>query len=71
MVAPVLEEISKEYEGKVTVTKLNVDENNQSAAKFSVTSIPTLILFKDGEVVDRTVGAGPKQTYISMISKFL
>lgn len=71
MVAPVLDEISNEYEGKITIAKVNVDENVQVASKYSVTSIPTLILFKDGEVVERTVGAGPKQHYMTILNKHL
>lgn len=61
MVAPILEEISEDYNGKLKVGKLNVDQHGEIAAQFSITSIPTLLLFKNGEVVDQKVGAGSKQ----------
>ncbi|SEQ50184.1 thioredoxin [Faunimonas pinastri] len=60
MIAPHLEEIANELQGKVKIVKLNVDENQQTAAKYGVRSIPTLIMFKDGQAVDMKVGAGPK-----------
>ena len=60
MIAPQLEELSKEFEGKVKIVKLNVDENQQTAIRYGVRSIPTLIMFKGGEPVDMKVGAGPK-----------
>ena len=59
-IAPVLEELSSELQGKVKIVKLNVDENQQTMMKYGVRSIPTLILFKNGEPVDMKVGAGPK-----------
>ena len=60
MVAPVLEEISEEYKGKLKIGKVNVDDQGDLAMKFSVVSIPTLLLFKGGEVVNKQVGAGSK-----------
>ena len=69
MVAPVLDELSEEYTGKIKIAKINVDENPQIASQYSVTSIPTLIIFKDGDLVERTVGAGPKQHYIDILNK--
>jgi thioredoxin 1 len=60
MIGPSLEEISTEMAGKVKITKLNIDENPELAAKFGVRSIPTLMIFKDGEVADIKVGALPK-----------
>jgi thioredoxin 2 len=61
MIAPALEEISKTLNGKVKIVKLNVDENPGTAAKFGIMSIPTLMLFKDGQLASRQVGAAPKQ----------
>jgi thioredoxin 1 len=60
MIAPALEEISKEMEGKVKIVKLNVDENPGTAGQFGVRSIPTLMLFKDGKLASQMVGAKPK-----------
>ncbi len=60
MIGPALEEISKELDGKVKILKLNVDENQQTAIKYGVRSIPTLILFKDGKPASTQVGAAPK-----------
>ena len=60
MIAPALEEISKSLNGKVKIVKLNVDENPSTAAKFGIMSIPTLMLFKDGQLESRQVGAAPK-----------
>ncbi len=68
MIAPSLEEISKEMAGKVKIAKLNIDENPELAAKFGVRSIPTLAMFKDGEVADIKVGAAPKTALTSWIS---
>ena len=68
MIAPSLEEISVEMAGKVKVVKLNIDENPELAAKFGVRSIPTLALFKAGEVADIKVGAAPKSALSSWIS---
>ena len=60
MVAPILDQLSTEYEGKVKITKLDVDANIQTATRFNVRSIPTLLFFKDGKVVDQIIGAVPK-----------
>jgi thioredoxin 1 len=68
MIGPSLEEISREMDGKVKITKLNIDENPELAAKFGVRSIPTLMLFKDGEVADIKVGALPKTALSQWIS---
>ena len=61
MISPALEEISNSLNGKVTILKLNVDENPATAAKYGVMSIPTLMLFKGGQLASRQVGAAPKQ----------
>ncbi len=68
MIAPALEEISSELAGKVKIAKLNIDENQELAAQFGVRSIPTLMLFKGGEVADMKVGAAPKTALSSWIS---
>ncbi|MCB5202162.1 thioredoxin [Neorhizobium sp. T786] len=68
MIGPHLEEISNELAGKVKVVKLNIDENPELAAKFGVRSIPTLAMFKDGEVADIKVGAAPKTALSAWIS---
>jgi thioredoxin 1 len=60
MIAPVVEEIAKEYDGKLKVGKVDVDANQQYAAKYGIRSIPTLLIFKDGKVVDQIIGAVPK-----------
>ncbi|MCX5767168.1 MAG: thioredoxin [Gemmatimonadetes bacterium] len=60
MIAPILDQLSVEYAGKVKVTKLDVDNNQATSTKFNVRSIPTLLFFKDGQLVDQVVGAVPK-----------
>ena len=61
MIAPALEEISGSLGAKVKIVKLNVDENPQTAAKYGIQSIPTLMIFKDGQLASRQIGAAPKQ----------
>ena len=61
MVAPVLDELAAEARGRYRIAKLNIDENPRTAAQYSIRSIPTMLVFKDGAVVDRIVGAQPKQ----------
>lgn len=58
--APVIEELAKEYDGRVKVAKVNVDENQSLATRFKIMSIPTLLMFKGGQVVDQVVGFTPK-----------
>jgi thioredoxin 1 len=60
MVAPVVEELSKDYDGKAVVGKLDVDNNPNISAKYGIRNIPTLLVFKNGEIVDKHVGAAPK-----------
>ena len=71
MMAPIIEEISKEYEGKVKVGKLNTDENPESAGQFGVISIPTIIIFKDGKAVDQVIGAVAKDAIVKKLDKVL
>ena len=61
MIAPALEEIAGTLNGKVKIVKLNVDENPQTAAKYGIQSIPTLMIFKNGQMASRQIGAAPKQ----------
>lgn len=69
MVGPVIEELASDYAGKVKVGKLNVDDNQQTAMQFRVMSIPTVILFKDGEPVETMIGAQPKSAYQARLEK--
>jgi thioredoxin 1 len=70
-VAPVLDELAGEMDGKVRIAKLNVDENQQIAYQFQVSSIPTFILFKGGQMADRMMGAMPKSAFQSFIERNL
>lgn len=69
--APIVEEISTDYEGKLKVGKLNVDENQQVTMKFGIRSIPTLIVFKGGQAVDQIIGAVPKGEIERVVGKAL
>jgi thioredoxin 1 len=69
LAAPVLEELAKKYEGRLQVIKLNVDENKESPAKYSVMSIPTTILFKENKEIGRCVGFEGKESYEELIKK--
>lgn len=69
--APVVEEVASEYEGKAEIVKCNVDDCEEIAAQFSIRSIPTLIFFKDGKAVDRLVGAVPKSEITAKIDALL
>jgi thioredoxin 1 len=71
MIAPTLEELSRDYAGKLRIAKLNVDDNPDVARRFEVMSIPTLILFKDGEPVQRLIGAKGKGQLVQEIDPFL
>ncbi|MBD1381150.1 thioredoxin [Metabacillus arenae] len=69
MIAPVLEELDQEMGDKVKIVKLDVDENQETAGKYGVMSIPTLLVFKDGEVVDKAVGFQPKEALAELLTK--
>jgi len=71
MVAPIVDEIATEFEGKIKVFKLNTDENPNVASQYGIRSIPTLMIFKGGQKVNTVVGAVPKTTLSSTISKYL
>lgn len=71
MVAPVLEEISKEYQGKIKVCKVNVDESPELASRYGIMSIPTLLVFKGGIIVEQAVGAMPKQDLEKLIAPYI
>ncbi len=70
-IAPTLEDISKDYADLITVTKLNVDENPEIAMQYGIRSIPTLILFKEGNIVGRLTGALPKEMIVNFINEKL
>lgn len=71
MVGPIIEELSTEYEGKAVVAKMDVDQNQEFAAKYGVRNIPTVLLFKNGEMVNRQVGVAQKETYKEAIDSVL
>ncbi|QOV21443.1 thioredoxin [Anabaenopsis elenkinii CCIBt3563] len=71
MVAPVVEDIASQFEDKIKVVKVNTDENPNVATKYGIRSIPTLMIFKDGEKVDMVVGAVPKTTLVTTLEKYL
>ena len=71
MVGPIIDELSKDFEGKAVVGKIDVDSNQEFAAKYGVRNIPTVLLFKDGELVSRQVGVAPKKTYEDAINAAL
>ena len=71
MVGPIIDQISEEYEGKVVVGKVDVDANQEFAAKYGVRNIPTVLVFHNGEVVGKQVGVAPKQTYADSLDALL
>lgn len=71
MIAPILDELAAEANGRYTIAKLNVDENPQTAAQFQIQSIPTMLVFKNGRLVDRIVGAQPKQQIAARLNAHL
>ncbi len=70
-VAPVLEEIAAQYSDKIIIAKLNIDENPQSAATYGVTSIPTMNVYKGGEIVKQIIGAKPRAALIAELNEFI
>ncbi len=71
MVAPVLEEVARDYEGKLKVVKVNVDENTETASRYGIMSIPTMMLFKNGEPVETIIGFRKKEELSNIIDKNL
>jgi thioredoxin 1 len=71
MIAPVIEELAADFEGKATIAKVNTDEQQDLAVKFGIRSIPSILFFKDGEVVDQMVGAASKEAFAEKINALL
>ena len=71
ILGPIIEEIARDFEGKVKVGKLNVMENSETAGKYQIVGIPTIIIFRDGEVKERATGVRPKQVIVDKINSLL
>ncbi len=71
MIAPIVEELADEYEGKATIAKVNTDEEQEIAIKFGIRSIPTTLFFKDGELADHMIGAAGKDIFVSKLEALL
>lgn len=71
MVAPIIEELAKEYEGRVAIGKCDVDEQGDVSAEFGIRNIPTVLFFKEGKLVDKQVGSAPKSAFVNKINKLL
>ncbi len=71
MIAPIIEELAQEYDGKAKICKLDVDNNQQTAMTFGIRSIPTILIFKGGEVVDTIVGAVPKEQIVNKLDSHI
>ena len=71
MVGPIIDELATEYEGKVIIGKCDVDENGDVAAEYGIRNIPTVLFFKNGELVDKPVGSAPKSAYVAKIEAIL
>jgi thioredoxin 1 len=67
MIAPIIDQLADEFDGKVKIAKVNVDENRELSMRYKVMSIPTLLLFKDGEVVNQVIGARPKAELVKLL----
>ena len=70
-VAPIIDDLANQYSGKLKVAKINVDESTEVAMRYQITSIPTFILFKNGQVADRALGALPRSEFVKLIDKNL
>ena len=70
-IGPIIEELGKEYEGRVNVGKVNVDHNSEVSINYGITSIPAILFFKNGQVVDKLVGAQPKGNFVKKIEQHL
>ena len=71
MVCPIIDELATEYEGKVTIGKMDVDNNNDVVAQFGIRNIPTVLFFKEGKLVDKQVGAAQKSAFVAKIDALL
>ncbi|GKG71769.1 thioredoxin [Parabacteroides sp. AM58-2XD] len=71
MVSPIIDELATEYEGKVTIGKMDVDNNNDVVAQFGIRNIPTVLFFKEGKLVDKQVGAAQKSAFVAKIDALL
>lgn len=71
MIAPIIEEMASEYDGKAKIGKLDVDDNQQTAIKYGVRSIPTVLFFQNGQLKDTVIGAVPKQVFIEKLTKLI
>lgn len=71
MVGPIIDELAAEYEGKVIIGKCDVDENGDVASEYGIRNIPTVLFFKDGQVVDKQVGSAQKSAYVAKIEALL
>jgi thioredoxin 1 len=71
MISPIIDEIAEEYKDKAVVGKIDVDGNHESAAKYGIRTIPTVLFVKNGEVVDKVVGAGAKAVFVEKVEKFV
>lgn len=71
MIAPIIEEMSNEYDGKAKIGKLDVDDNPQTAIKYGVRSIPTVLFFQGGQLKDTVIGAVPKQVFVEKLTKLI
>ena len=71
MIAPVIEELAEEFEGKANICKVNVDEQSELSQQFGIQSIPTIFFMKDGEIVDQMIGAASKQAFVDKLNSLL